>query len=134
MFSDTDFTVHAIGWVENAYDQRAPSEEIRSVESRLVIQPALQLGLTGLQVGQHIRVVFYFDRSAGYELLQHPRGDQSRPKRGVFALNSPNRPNKIGVTEVEILAIEGAILRVSGLDALNGTPILDIKPAWTANK
>ena len=74
-------------------------------------------------------VVFVFHRSQGFDLLQHPRGNQSRPKRGVFALRSPNRPNPIGITEVELLAIEGNILTVSGLDAINGTPVLDLKPA-----
>ena len=73
-------------------------------------------------------VVFVFHRSEGHELLQHPRGDRSRPKRGVFALRSPNRPNPIGVTEVELIAIEGSILTVRGLDAIDGTPVLDLKP------
>jgi tRNA-Thr(GGU) m(6)t(6)A37 methyltransferase TsaA len=74
-------------------------------------------------------VVFVFHRAEGYNLLQHPRGDRGRPQRGVFALRSPNRPNPIGITEVELLAIEGNILTVRGLDALDGTPVLDLKPA-----
>ncbi len=126
---DEKFTFCAIGWVENLVDQRTPSDEIRAVESRLIIDPALTEGLSGLEVGQQIMVIFYFDRSQGYELMQYPRGDRSRPMRGVFALRSPNRPNKIGVTIVELSAIKDNILYVSGLDALNGTPILDIKPA-----
>lgn len=74
-------------------------------------------------------VVFYFHRSQGYDLCQHPRGDQSRPQRGVFALRSPRRPNPIGVTEVELMAVERNVLRVRGLDAINGTPVLDLKLA-----
>jgi tRNA-Thr(GGU) m(6)t(6)A37 methyltransferase TsaA len=74
-------------------------------------------------------VVFYFHRSQGYDLTQHPRGDPRRPKRGVFTLRSPRRPNPIGVTVVDLVAIEGNVLRVRGLDAINGTPVLDIKPA-----
>ena len=62
-------------------------------------------------------------------MLQHPRGDKSRPKRGVFALRSPYRPNHIGLTEVELLAINGNVLSVRGLDAINETPVLDLKPA-----
>jgi tRNA-Thr(GGU) m(6)t(6)A37 methyltransferase TsaA len=62
-------------------------------------------------------------------LLQHPRGDQGQPQRGVFALRSPHRPNPIGVTIVNLLAVERNVLRVSGLDAINGTPVLDLKPA-----
>ena len=76
-------------------------------------------------------VVFHFHRSRGYELLQHPRGDPSRPRRGVFALRSPRRPNPIGLTVVDLLAIEGNVLRVRGLDAFAGTPVLDLKPVRT---
>lgn len=126
---DEKYTFRAIGWVENIMDQRAPSDEIRAVESRLVIDPALTAGLSGLEVGQQIMVIFYFDRSQGYELRQYPRGDRSRAMRGVFALRSPDRPNKIGVTVVEVVGINENILHVTGLDALNGSPILDIKPA-----
>lgn len=117
---DEEFTFRAIGWVENIMDQRAPSDEIRAVESRLVIDPALTQGLSGLEVGQQIMVLFYLDRSHGFELMQYPRGDRSRPMRGVFALRSPDRPNKIGVTVVEIVGINENILDVTGLDALDG--------------
>jgi tRNA-Thr(GGU) m(6)t(6)A37 methyltransferase TsaA len=72
-------------------------------------------------------VVFYFHRSQGFDLLQHPRGDRSCPKRGVFALRSPRRPNTIGVTVVDLVDVEKNILRVRGLDALDGTPVLDLK-------
>ena len=118
-----------IGRVENSFDVAATPEEIRSTESRIILDPALMQGLTGLKVGQPLLVVFHFDRSTGFELLQHPRGDNSRPRRGVFALRSPNRPNPIGVTAVDLQAIEANVLRVQGLDALDGTPVLDLKPA-----
>jgi tRNA-Thr(GGU) m(6)t(6)A37 methyltransferase TsaA len=62
-------------------------------------------------------------------LLQHPRGDRNRPRRGVFALRSPRRPNPIGITVVDLIDVQGNVLRVQGLDAINGTPVLDIKPA-----
>ncbi|MBN2390399.1 MAG: SAM-dependent methyltransferase, partial [Anaerolineae bacterium] len=57
------------------------------------------------------------------------QGDRNRPRRGVFALRSPRRPNPIGVTVVDLVAIQGNVLRVLGLDAINGTPLLDLKPA-----
>jgi tRNA-Thr(GGU) m(6)t(6)A37 methyltransferase TsaA len=117
----------AIGHVENEFDGPAAPDEIRSVESRLIIEPALVVGLEGLDAGQQIMVVFYFHRSEGFELLQHPRGDRNQPKRGVFALHSPHRPNPIGVTIVDLISIEGNVLRVRGLDAINGTPLLDLK-------
>ena len=119
----------AIGHVENAVDEPLMPEAIRAVESRIVLDPSLVEGLEGLDPGQRVMVVFCFHRSQGFELLQHPRGDRGRPKRGVFTLRSPRRPNPIGVTEVELLAIEGNVLRVRGLDAINGTPVLDLKLA-----
>lgn len=121
--------VRAIGYVENEFEGPAAPDEIRSVVSRIVIEPTLVEGLKGLEPGQQIMVVFYFDRSEGFELLQHPRGDQDRPKRGVFALRSPNRPNPIGVSVVDLIDIEDNVLRVRGLDAINRTPVLDLKPA-----
>jgi tRNA-Thr(GGU) m(6)t(6)A37 methyltransferase TsaA len=127
--SDGTITYNPIGHVENAIDAPAPPDEIRAVESRIVLDPALTEGLIGIEPGQQLLVIFHFHRSMGFELLQHPRGDVSRPRRGVFALRSPRRPNPIGVTVVEAMAIEGNVVRVRGLDALNGTPILDLKPA-----
>jgi tRNA-Thr(GGU) m(6)t(6)A37 methyltransferase TsaA len=127
--SEEAIVYRAIGHVENAFDGPAAPEKIRSVESRIVLDPALTEGLKGLRPGQRIMVVFYFHRSQGFDLLQHPQGDRSRPRRGVFALRSPRRPNPIGVTVVELVAVEGNVLRVRGLDAINGTPVLDLKPA-----
>jgi tRNA-Thr(GGU) m(6)t(6)A37 methyltransferase TsaA len=119
----------AIGHVENDFDELAPPPEIRAVESRIVIDLSLTEGLKGLEPGRRIMVIFCFHRSQGFDLLQHPQGDRSRPRRGVFALRSPRRPNPIGVTVVDVVAIEGSVLRVQGLDAINGTPVLDLKPA-----
>jgi tRNA-Thr(GGU) m(6)t(6)A37 methyltransferase TsaA len=119
----------AIGRVENSFDEPASPPEIRAVESRIVIDPSLAEGLKGLEPGRRMMVIFCFHRSQGFDLLQHPQGDRSRPRRGVFALRSPHRPNPIGVTVVDLVAIEGNVLRVRGLDAINGTPVLDLKPA-----
>jgi len=122
-------TYRAIGYVENEVDEPSASEKLRAIESRIVLDPALTEGLRSLESGQQVIVIFYFHRSQGYDLCQHPRGDQSRPRRGVFALRSPRRPNPIGVTVVKLVAVEGNVLRVRGLDAINGTPVLDLKPA-----
>ncbi|MGD2135920.1 MAG: tRNA (N6-threonylcarbamoyladenosine(37)-N6)-methyltransferase TrmO, partial [Gemmatimonadales bacterium] len=108
--------------------ESAPQAEMTTAESRIVVDRSLTEGLSGLKVGQQLAVVFWFHQSRGYDLLQHPRGDETRPKRGVFALRSPRRPNPIGITRVELLAIEGNVLRVRGLDALDGSPVLDLKP------
>jgi tRNA-Thr(GGU) m(6)t(6)A37 methyltransferase TsaA len=86
-------------------------------------------GLKGLNKEGRIVVVFHFHLSKGWDPLQHPKGDETRPRRGVFALRSPRRPNGIGVTEVDLLEIRDNILTVRGLDAVDGTPVLDLKPA-----
>jgi tRNA-Thr(GGU) m(6)t(6)A37 methyltransferase TsaA len=122
--------LRAIGHVENEFDEPAAPDKIRLVDSCLVIEPALADGLKDLEVGQQIMVVFYFHRSEGFDLLQHPRGDQNHPRRGVFSLHSPYCPNPIGVTVVDLIGIDDNVLRVRGLDAINGTPILDLKPVY----
>jgi tRNA-Thr(GGU) m(6)t(6)A37 methyltransferase TsaA len=119
----------AIGRVENEFDEPVRADILRSSLSRIVIDPDLMPGLTLLSPGDRLLVVFHFHRSVGYQLLQYPRGDQSQPKRGVFALRSPNRPNPIGITEVELLEVDRNVLTVRGLDAIDGTPVLDLKPA-----
>jgi tRNA-Thr(GGU) m(6)t(6)A37 methyltransferase TsaA len=123
------YQFRAIGYVENEFREPTKPDTLRASRSRIVLAPELLEGLTGLGSGMALLVVFVFHRAEGFDLLQHPRGDRSRLQRGVFALHSPNRPNPIGITEVELLAIEGNILTVRGLDALDGTPVLDLKPA-----
>ena len=119
----------SIGIVKNEFHEPAAPDQIRAAEAQIILDPSLVEGLKGLEPGQQIMVIFYFHRSEGYDLLQHPRGDQNRPKRGVFALRSPRRPNPIGVTVADLVGIEGNVLRVLGLDAIDGTPVLDLKPA-----
>lgn len=124
-----DLTLRPLGWVQNGLPLGTAGETLRASESRIVLDPSLVPGLSALEGVDRILVVFYFHLSTDQPLLQHPRGDESRPKRGVFALRSPRRPNPIGVTEVDLLRIRGNVLVVKGLDAVDGTPILDLKPA-----
>jgi tRNA-Thr(GGU) m(6)t(6)A37 methyltransferase TsaA len=121
--------VRAIGFVQNEFPEPTDSDTLKKSLSRIVIDADLRDGLTGLTPGSKALVVFYFHRSEGYELLQHPRRDRSRPVRGVFTLRSPHRPSPIGITEVELLEVKGNVLTVRGLDAIDGTPVVDIKPA-----
>ncbi len=118
-----------IGWVDNGLPMGTSMDTLKASESSVVLDPGYAEGLDGLEGEPRIVVVFHFHLSSGFDLRQHPRGDESRPKRGVFALRSPRRPNPIGVTEVELLEIQGNRLRVRGLDAVDGTPVLDLKPA-----
>lgn len=121
--------IRPIGYVENIHDDPASSSIIKATDSRIVIDPDLSAGLEGLYVGQRLLVLYHFHKAVDYEMLQHPRGDRSRAKKGVFTLRSPRRPNWIGATEVELIKVDRNVLQVRGLDAINGTPILDIKPA-----
>ena len=117
-----------IGYVESEYNESSPREQIRNPESRIILDPKFSNGLKGLEPGQSLMVLFHFDRVKEYQLHQHPRGDPHRTKKGVFAIMSPRRPNPIGVTIVEIIAIAGHIITVTGLDAFDGSPVLDLKP------
>jgi tRNA-Thr(GGU) m(6)t(6)A37 methyltransferase TsaA len=120
--------LHPIGHVERSEDDEGSSwEELRTRAARIVLDPALTDGLLGLEPGSDIVVLFCFHRSAGYDLQLHPRGDPSRPIRGVFATRSPRRPNPIAATVVRIERVDGNVLDVIGLDALDGSPVLDIK-------
>lgn len=124
-----ELTFPPIGRVENGLPLGTPGDTLRASESNIILNPDLTPGLQGLEEQPRILVLFCFHRSRGFDLLQHPRGDAARPRRGVFALRSPRRPNPIGVTEVELLEISENVLRVRGLDAVDGTPVLDLKPA-----
>jgi tRNA-Thr(GGU) m(6)t(6)A37 methyltransferase TsaA len=121
-------TLTPIGHVErNAGDEGLSGDELRARPARVVLDPALTDGLLGLEPGSDVVVLFYFHHSAGYALQIHPRGDPSRLLRGVFATRSPRRPNPIAVTTARVQRVEGNALEVIGLDALDGSPVLDIK-------
>lgn len=95
----------------------------------LEIYPEFQNGLDGIAPGQTIVVLFWLHRAARDILKVYPRGDRSRGLRGVFATRSPARPNPIAISELKVLAVGGNTIEVSGLDILDGTPIVDIKKA-----
>jgi tRNA-Thr(GGU) m(6)t(6)A37 methyltransferase TsaA len=97
-----------------------------TAEGTLEILPEFDAGLQDVEGFSHLYVIWQFDRSEGYELVGTPPSDD-RP-HGVFATRAPRRPNPIGLTVVELIGREGNRLRVRGLDMLEGTPILDIKP------
>lgn len=94
----------------------------------LVFDPEVRACLTGLKPGDRVVLVTWLDRARRDLHSLHPRGDTSRPRQGVFATRSAARPNPIGLHEVEIVAVDGLRIGVDRLEALNGTPILDLKP------
>ena len=104
---------------------KGPGAEHKA-EGAIEVLPEMADGLLDIDGFSHLYVIWVFDRSEGFTLLATPPTDD-RP-HGVFATRSPRRPNPIGLTVVELLAREGPRLRVRGVDMLDGTPILDIKP------
>jgi tRNA-Thr(GGU) m(6)t(6)A37 methyltransferase TsaA len=99
----------------------------------LVIDTSAIEGLDGIEVGDKIVVLTWLDRARRDVLSVHPRGDLARPPQGVFSTRSPDRPNPIGLHGVQVAEIDGNRLRVHGLEALDGTPILDLKPVLSAD-
>jgi tRNA-Thr(GGU) m(6)t(6)A37 methyltransferase TsaA len=93
-----------------------------------VLEPAFRDGLEGIRAGDQLIVLTWLDRARRDVLRVHPRGDPSRPEQGVFNTRSPARPNPIGMHRVDVLSIEDERLRVSNLEALDGTPVVDLKP------
>ncbi len=94
------------------------------------MDPAFARGLTGLRAGDAVVLITWLDRADRGVLETHPRNDPSLPLLGVFATRSPDRPNPLGLHRVTIRAIDGTRLRVGPLEAIDGTPVLDVKIVW----
>jgi tRNA-Thr(GGU) m(6)t(6)A37 methyltransferase TsaA len=99
-----------------------------ALEAWLVFEPAVRGALDGLQAGDEVIVLTWLDRARRDTLRVHPRDDESRAQQGVFSTRSPHRPNPIGLHRVEIASIEGSKVQVRNLEAVDGTPIVDVKP------
>jgi tRNA-Thr(GGU) m(6)t(6)A37 methyltransferase TsaA len=126
---DQDEVVYTpIGVVSNSFNDPGDPKTMRNAESVLILDEKYKGALEGLDKFRYLLIIYHIDRSPGYRERVHPMGDRSRPMRGVLATRSPCRPNPLGVTLAEILSVNGNEIRVTGLDALNKTPILDIKP------
>ena len=123
-------SMQPIGYVRSPYrDTRDVPKGLgvkHEVEGVLEIRPEFEPGLADIEGFSHLYVIWAFDRSEGCDLVVTPPSDDL--PHGVFATRSPRRPNPIGLTVVELLGREGPALRVRGIDMLDGTPILDIKP------
>ena len=126
----TDFHFTPIGVVRSPFiDTAAIPKGLgarHDAEGTIDIRPDLAEGLADIEGFSHLYVIWVFDRAAGPELTAYPPSDD-RP-HGVFATRSPQRPNPIGLTVVELLGRSGTTLHVRGIDMLDGTPVLDIKP------
>lgn len=99
----------------------------------LVFDAAVLEALDGIEVGNEVIVLTWLDRARRDVLRVHPRDDHSRPEQGVFTTRSQDRPNPIGLHRVEVVAIEGKRVRVRNLEAVDGTPIVDMKPVLSSD-
>ena len=102
-------------------------------EARVVFDTAMLPALEGIRPGDELLVLTWFHLARRDVLRVHPRSDVSRPLQGVFATRSPDRPNPIGLHRVEVVAIEDAAMRVRNLEAVDGTPVLDLKPVLSSD-
>ena len=102
-------------------------------EATILVEPQFAPALDGIAAGDALLVLTWLDRADREVLKVHPRGDSSRPESGVFATRSPHRPNPIGLHRVRVLEIEADRLRVADLEALDGTPVLDLKPVMDSD-
>lgn len=126
-----DLQLRPIGIVESPLTERssAPKQGFEGApDASITFEPDVADALTDLRPGDEVFVLTWLDRAHRDVLRVHPRDDASAPERGVFSTRSPDRPNPIGLHPVEVLAVDGLRVRVRHLEALDGTPVIDIKP------
>jgi tRNA-Thr(GGU) m(6)t(6)A37 methyltransferase TsaA len=127
----TGFELAAIGTVESPLTDpaSAPKQgDEGAPEAWIVFETAVRPALDGIAPGDTVLVLTWFHLARRDVLSVHPRGDASRPRQGVFGTRSPDRPNPIGLHRVEVVAVEQDRLRVRDLEAVHGTPVVDVKP------
>lgn len=127
---EAGFTIEPVGVVRSS--RRAAEDDDWDAETHTIelLPPFDERALQGLDAFSHCVVVYVFDRAAWDEsrMVRRPRGNPEWPEVGIFAQRAKDRPNRLGVTTCRILGVDGNRLRVHGLDAIDGTPVVDIKP------
>lgn len=134
-FSATDFTVRPIGRVNSPLSSTADAPrqgDEGAPDAYLILVADVQTALDGIAVGDEIVVLSWLHEADRSVLKVHPRGDLNRVEQGVFSTRSASRPNPIGLHRVRVLGIDGIRVHVSGLEAIDGTPILDLKPVLSS--
>lgn len=127
---DASYQVRPIGWIESPLvdTAEAPKQgELGAPDAWLVLNPMVREGARDLAVGSDITVLTWLHQARRDVLVTHPGGDPTRPERGVFSTRAPARPNPVGIHRVAVLAIEGDRLLVGPIEAIDGTPVIDIK-------
>jgi tRNA-Thr(GGU) m(6)t(6)A37 methyltransferase TsaA len=128
---DDRFQLRPIGYVQSSLRTRAqaPLQGAEGApEATLQFAPELVVGTTDLRPGQELLVLTWLHLADRTTVRVHPRGNPLNEEEGVFSTRSPDRPNPIGVHRVTVIAIEGGSVRVQDLEAIDGTPIVDVKP------
>ena len=136
MANHARFEIVPIGRVESPLTDpaSAPKQgDEGAPDAWLVFEPSVVEALDGLRPGDEVIVLTWLDRASRDVLRVHPRGDVSRAPQGVFSTRSPHRPNPVGLHRVEIVSIEGGRILVRNLEALDGTPIVDLKPVLSSD-
>lgn len=129
--SENKFELRVIGSVESpltSLDEAPRQSDEGAPPATLVFEPDVAGGLQGLAVGDAIIVITWLHLSDRNMLRVHPRDDHTRPSTGVFSTRSSDRPNPIGLHRADVTAVQGCRVTVSALEAINGTPIIDVKP------
>jgi tRNA-Thr(GGU) m(6)t(6)A37 methyltransferase TsaA len=129
--SEAIFTIRPIGVIRSELSSReeAPKQANEGAPDAWIdVDPAFGEGLEGIRPGSDIIVITWFHQASRDLLKVHPRGDESRPMTGVFTTRSPDRPNPLGLHRVKVLEIVGNRIKVGSLEAIDGTPVIDIKP------
>jgi tRNA-Thr(GGU) m(6)t(6)A37 methyltransferase TsaA len=125
------YALHPIGWVDSPLvdpDSAPKQGDEGAPDAGITFDDRVRGGLRDLRAGDEVLVLTWLDRARRDVLVVHPRGDPARPETGVFSTRSPHRPNPIGLHRVTILSVDGTRLTVRDLEALDGTPVLDVKP------
>lgn len=122
------YAVYPVGLVRSSFKEPESPELLRKSPCQIEIDEAWSGAAEDIQVGDRLLVLYRFHLTESAPLKVHPRGDLSRPITGVFSTCSPRRPNFIGVGDCRVTDREGLTFHVEGLDALDGSPVIDIKP------
>ena len=126
-----EYQVHPIGWVRSSLVDLAAAPrqgDEGAPEAELVFAAEFVEGFRDLRVGDAIWLLTWLDRARRDVLVVHPRDDATRPQQGVFSTRSADRPNPVGLHRVDITSIDGSTVKVRNLEAIDGTPIIDVKP------
>jgi tRNA-Thr(GGU) m(6)t(6)A37 methyltransferase TsaA len=131
--NEIDFLLRPIGVVQSSILTRedAPSQGNEGAPNAWIsFNKNIAEGLDGIRVGDQVIIITWFHQSSRDVLKLHPRWDKNNPLTGVFATRSPDRPNPIGIHPVTVLQIGNSKIKVSNLEAIDGTPVIDIKPVF----